>query len=243
MLITAHRPGRRGPACGWGISLLVHALLAAWLLHAPLPRRDDGRFTTRIDFVLVPARAVPPTPATPAPAALRRPRKAAPAMPHAAVAPTTGAVPAAAAAHETAAAPAPIAAPVTAAVPTTVVVPATSTAPTAVVAPATSTAPAPVAATPASATPTPSDDAPAFDMAAARGIARAAAREDGRGLVALPKRPPPTLDPGREAREDQLARGIARSSRHDCSTAYTGLGLLAVLPLLKDAVTGSGCKW
>lgn len=38
-------------------------------------------------------------------------------------------------------------------------------------------------------------------------------------------------------------RGIARGSRHDCRTAYAGLGLLAVLPLSKDAVTGSGCKW
>jgi hypothetical protein len=40
-------------------------------------------------------------------------------------------------------------------------------------------------------------------------------------------------------------RGIARSGRNDCRTAYAdlGLGLLAVLPLLQDAVTGSDCKW
>ncbi|KQV37767.1 hypothetical protein [Massilia sp. Root335] len=237
MLITTVRPGRRGPALGWGISLLVHALLAAWLLHAPPPRRDDGPATTRIDFVLVPARAVPPTsapalaPATPTPAAPRRRRKMEPAMPRAAVASTTRAAPAA------------VAAPVTAAAPAAIVVPATAAAPTAVVVPATSTASDALAGTAAAAAPAPPDDASVFDMAAARGIARAAAREDGRGLVALPKRPPPTLDPGREAREDQLARGIARSSRNDCRTAYAGLGLLAVLPLLKDAVTGSGCKW
>ncbi len=99
-------------------------------------------------------------------------------------------------------------------------------------------------ATPAPAqAPESSEEAPGFDMAAARGIARKAAREGAQGLVALPKRPPPTLDPGREAREEQLARDIARSRRNDCRSAYSGMGLLAVLPLLKDAVTGTGCKW
>jgi hypothetical protein len=195
MLITAgsFRPGRRGPVLGWGISLLVHALLAAMLLHMTARRPDDGPPAKRIDVFLVPPRAV--APAAPAPAAARLPRTRA---------------------TRAAAAPRPEIAPVTTRAD------ATATA-----------APAPVAL----------DDAPAFDMAAARGIARAAAREGNPSLVALPKRPPPTLDPGREAREDQLARGIARSSRNDCRSAYAGLGVLAVLPLLKDAVTGTGCKW
>lgn len=198
MPFTALRPGRRGPAFAWGVSLLVHVLVAAWLLHARLPHRDDGPAATRIDFVLVPPRVAAPAPApAPAPSAPARPRKTERAAPRAAAAHVADAVPA-------------------------------------------RTADAPAAPEPA---PAPADDPPSFDMAAARGIARAAAHEDGRGLVALPKRPPPTLDPGREAREEQLARGIARSCRNDCRTAYAGLGLLAVLPLLKDAVTGSGCKW
>ena len=203
MLITAgsFRPGRSGPALGWGISLLVHALLAAVLLHMAAHRPADGPPAKRIDFILVPPRAVvpaaPPSVAAPAPApsAASRPhRKARP----------------------VAVAPAPAAPP----------------------GPAIDAAPAVPAPAPA-----PQDDAPAFDMAAARGIARAAAREGTQGLVALPQRPPPTLDPGREAREEQLTRDIARSRRNDCRSAYSGMGLLAVVPLLKDAVTGSGCKW
>ena len=203
MPITAgsFRPGRSGPALGWGISLLVHALLAAMLLHAVAHRPADGPPAKRIDFVLVPPRAVvpaapPAVPApAPAPAAASRPRRKTQPM---------------------AVAPAPAAAPG----------PAIDDAPT---------VPAPA--------PAPQDDAPAFDMAAARGIARAAARAGTQGLVALPKRPPPTLDPGREAHEEQLARDIARSRRNDCRSAYSGMGVLAVLPLLKDAVTGTGCKW
>jgi len=200
MLITAgsFRPGRSGPALGWGISLLVHALLAAVLLHAVTHRPGDGPPARRIEFILVPPRAVPsasvPAP-TPAPVPAAAPRKHAKARP-------------------------------------TVVVPAPVTEPVA----------APDEATPAAA-PAPAEERPTFDMAAARGTARKAAREGTQGLVALPKRPPPTLDPGRETREEQLARDIARSRRNDCRSAYSGMGLLAVVPLLKDAVTGSGCKW
>jgi hypothetical protein len=202
MLITAgsFRPGRSGPALGWGISLLVHALLAAMLVHAVAHRPDDSPPAKRIDFILVPPRAVAPAPTpapAPVPAAAPRPRaKGGPAI----------------------------------------------VVPVPVADPAASPDGATPAATPAP-EPEPAEEAPAFDMAAARGIARKAAREGPQGLVALPKRPPPTLDPGREMREEQLARDIARSRRNDCRSAYSGMGLLAVLPLLKDAVTGSGCKW
>jgi hypothetical protein len=199
MLITAGslRPGRFGPALGWGISLLVHALLAAMLLHAVAHRPDDGPAAKRIDFILVPPRAVAPAPApAPAQAAALRPRaRARPAV--------------------------------------VVPVPVTEPGPPAI----DHATPAPTQA------PESSEETPNFDMAAARGIARKAAREGTQGLVALPERPPPTLDPGREMREEQLARDVARSRRNDCRSAYSGMGLLAVLPLLKDAVTGSGCKW
>lgn len=83
---------------------------------------------------------------------------------------------------------------------------------------------------------------PAFDMAAARATARQSARDGSGDLVTRP-RLPPTLDPGREAREEKLAAGIERSTRRDCKTAYAGAGLLAIIPLVKDAVTGTGCKW
>ena len=203
MLITAGslRPGRSGPALGWGISLLVHALLAAMLLHAVAHRPDAGPAAKRIDFMLVPPRAQPPAPVpasapAPVPAAVLRPR---------------------------------------------------ATARPAVVVPVPVSEPGPPAIDDAAPAPAPAESmpeaAPAFDMAAARGIARKAAREGAQGLVALPKRPPPTLDPGREMREEQLARDVARSRRNDCRSAYSGMGPLAVLPLLKDAVTGSGCKW
>jgi hypothetical protein len=200
MLISAgsFRPGRSGPALGWGISLLVHALLAAMLLHLVTHHPDDGPPARRIEFILVPPRAVAPAP-VPAPA--------------------SAPVPAAAQRKHAKARP-------------TVVVSAPVTEPVA----------APDDATPTAA-PEPAEEGPSFDMAAARGIARQTAREGTRGLVALPKRPPPTLDPGRETRDEQLARDVARSRRNDCRSAYSGLGLLAVLPLLKDAVTGSGCKW
>jgi hypothetical protein len=202
MLITAgsFRPGMTGPALGWGLSLLVHALLAAMLLHAVAHRPEAGPPARRMDFILVPPRAVAPAPVpvpTPAPVPAATPRPRAHARP-------------------------------------AIVVPAP------VIEPGPAPDDAASAPTPA---PAPAEDAPAFDMAAARGIARSAAREGTAGLVALPKRPPPTLDPGREMREEQLARDIARSRRNDCRSAYSGLGLLAVLPLLKDAVTGSGCKW
>ena len=34
-----------------------------------------------------------------------------------------------------------------------------------------------------------------------------------------------------------------RFSFHDCRTVYANKGLLSIPYLLKDAVTGNGCKW
>jgi hypothetical protein len=54
---------------------------------------------------------------------------------------------------------------------------------------------------------------------------------------ALPLLPrPPELD-------EKLARDIEKSGKADCRKAYAGAGVLAVVPLLTDAVKGSGCKW
>lgn len=91
------------------------------------------------------------------------------------------------------------------------------------------------------ATPAPGKDAgPVVDLVAARAEARAIAREDGRNLVSLPERKP-VVDPnaGRAPPVDP----IEAARRHDCKTAYAGAGLLAVIPLVADAVTGTGCKW
>jgi hypothetical protein len=40
-----------------------------------------------------------------------------------------------------------------------------------------------------------------------------------------------------------LETEIEKASRAHCADAYASSGLLAVIPLAKDAVTGKGCKW
>lgn len=42
---------------------------------------------------------------------------------------------------------------------------------------------------------------------------------------------------------DPLAAAIEKTGREDCTRAYAGAGLLAVVPLVLDAVRGKGCKW
>lgn len=74
-------------------------------------------------------------------------------------------------------------------------------------------------------------------MKAARATARLIDKHRKDGLVALPKPDPPLQ------RDERLERAIERARRPDCKSAYSGLGLLAVIPLAKDAVTGTGCKW
>lgn len=46
-----------------------------------------------------------------------------------------------------------------------------------------------------------------------------------------------------EQRRDVAAEAIAKSARGDCRNAYSGLGLLALIPLAVDAVRDGGCKW
>jgi hypothetical protein len=41
----------------------------------------------------------------------------------------------------------------------------------------------------------------------------------------------------------KLSKDIEKAARPECKDAYASSGLLAVIPLAKDAVTGKGCKW
>jgi hypothetical protein len=49
--------------------------------------------------------------------------------------------------------------------------------------------------------------------------------------------------PAPAEKKTQLETDLEKASRADCAKAYSGAGLLAVIPLAKDAVTGKGCKW
>ena len=55
---------------------------------------------------------------------------------------------------------------------------------------------------------------------------------------ALPLLPrPPEVD-------DKLGREIQKAAKADCRTAYSGAGLLAVVPLAVDALRkAGGCRW
>ena len=80
--------------------------------------------------------------------------------------------------------------------------------------------------------------APAFDMDAARQVARANAnlRDPSKAGTALAQFPEPPLQT-----ESKLARGIAAAKRPDCKDGLPG-GLLAPIYLLMDK-KDSGCKW
>lgn len=83
------------------------------------------------------------------------------------------------------------------------------------------------------------DAAPTVDIAAARQAARRIAHEEGSNMVVLPRRKP-VVDPNADR---QVIDPIENARRSDCKTAYAGMGLLAVIPLVVDAVRQSGCKW
>jgi hypothetical protein len=97
--------------------------------------------------------------------------------------------------------------------------------------------PAP-AGEPAAATPT-------FDIAAARATARMAARDDGRGLVALPTHKPELgPDPG-----ERIQERLEHARRVDCKTINaesTNILVNAVVlakNIASNVVDDSGCKW
>ena len=49
--------------------------------------------------------------------------------------------------------------------------------------------------------------------------------------------------PAPAEKKTQLETDLEKAGRADCAKAYSNAGLLAVIPLAKDAVTGKGCKW
>lgn len=204
----------RGPWLGWGTSLLAHACLLAWLVHAVAPSAPPAAPAESMHFVLVPPKAQ-----AVAPAAV----DAAPAAPAAA---RTDRVE-----RNRPLAGAPDATPVKAA---------STEAPP--MAPAQDTEDAPAAA--ASIPPAGIEAAPEpgaegkLDMPAAIKTARLVDGHRKDSLVAFPKPEPPLK------RDDRLERAINRAHRDlDCKKAYSALGLLAVIPLAKDTLTGTGCRW
>jgi hypothetical protein len=222
---TGPHAGARGPAFGLGISLLVHAGVLAWLMHALAPLTTnpaDEKPAAPMQIRLETAHPVQSeTPAAAAPAEPASVRPAAPARPvsRPALRP-----------RPRADAPASASAPARASETPDVITSRHTNAPDLFAVPQ---------ATPSEPTAGP-DAGPAVDLDAARREARRIAREESRNLVSLPARKPVT-DPneGRPADIDPLEK----ARRSDCKSAYAGLGLLAVIPLAKDAITGTGCKW
>jgi hypothetical protein len=49
--------------------------------------------------------------------------------------------------------------------------------------------------------------------------------------------------PAPAEKKTPLETELERANRAHCADAYASNGLLAVIPLAKDAVTGKGCKW
>jgi len=102
-------------------------------------------------------------------------------------------------------------------------------------------APEPASEAPAGSAP----DGPTVDLAAARAAARRIAREDARGLVALPARKP-VVDPNAD---HHVVDPLERARRPDCQTARAeSTNLLAnvvmlAVDLTKNAIDDSGCKW
>lgn len=80
--------------------------------------------------------------------------------------------------------------------------------------------------------------APRIDLDAARRRAREIASE-GSG----PRRLLPFPMPPREERKSKEAIAIEKALKPDCRTAYAGLGLAAIVPLLGSAIGEGGCKW
>ena len=46
-----------------------------------------------------------------------------------------------------------------------------------------------------------------------------------------------------ESFEKQLGEGVKKAQAKDCRQAYSGLGLLAIIPLAASAVSDKVCKW
>jgi hypothetical protein len=77
--------------------------------------------------------------------------------------------------------------------------------------------------------------APQLDLRLRRPSGGPVSAQGSRGL--LPVLPHPPEQPSK------LAREIEKAGQPDCRQAYGGLGLLAVVPLVADAVRDKGCRW
>lgn len=70
-----------------------------------------------------------------------------------------------------------------------------------------------------------------------------------KGLLSEPdthfaaRKPLPNMAPPEEPRRSPLAKSLDKAVRPDCKTAHANLGLLAIVPLVLDAATDSGCQW
>jgi len=72
-----------------------------------------------------------------------------------------------------------------------------------------------------------------LDMNPSRGPMRPRGSPSG-VIQALPK-PPEDKDP--------LAEEMRKAGQQDCRKAYADKGLLAVVPLVRDAARDKGCRW
>jgi hypothetical protein len=205
----------RGQWFGWGISLLAHAGVLAWLLHMPPPAPPAATPAARMRFVLVPPRPWPAVPVALVP--VQRAAASSPALARARRSHAKTLAPAPASTNQMAS---------------------EAAAPTAIV---TADTPSPAQGATPEGTESVGESAgsaeTSFDMGAARATARLMTKHRNDSLVAFP-RPEAPLQ-----RDDRLGRAIERARRGDCKSAYSGLGLLAVIPLAKDTLTGTGCKW
>ncbi len=86
--------------------------------------------------------------------------------------------------------------------------------------------------------PAPADAPPGITGEAMRKRVREIASEGSGSRGVLNLVPPPPIE-----RKDKLAEDIAKAAKPDCRTAYAGLGLLAVVPLVASSVGNGGCNW
>lgn len=77
--------------------------------------------------------------------------------------------------------------------------------------------------------------APRLNLELARPRGGEISQQGSRGVLQVMPRPPEL--------KSKLAEDIEKAARADCRTAHSGAGLLAVGPLVADAVRGKGCKW
>lgn len=57
------------------------------------------------------------------------------------------------------------------------------------------------------------------------------------GLLRVLPRPPDA------PAKTKLAEELEKAGKPDCRTAYSGMGLAGAVPLVRDALTGDGCRW